>query len=230
MAREALDRKVKLLKDELLVQGSMVEQMTLQAVRALVERDLEAARRIYTYDRRVNLKHMEIEKQCLSLMATEPPILATDLRMLASILEVNSALERLGDYAKGIARICLLMKLEVPMKNPLPLSNLADMVMDMLHQALGSFVTRDLQLAESIPCRNQTQVKQSAENINQQLLSLMLADPSTIQRANKLLWVNHNFERMAELIVSICERTVYIDTGDLEPLKPTADLSNGLAV
>ncbi len=224
MAREALDRKIKQIKDELLVEGSMVEQMTMQAVQALLDRDLESAQRIYDYDRRVNQKHIAIEKKCLTMMATEPPILATDLRLLASILEVNSILESFGDYAKGIARICMMIGMEPPLKRAVDITGLAEKVMDMLHQALGAFVGGDLEAANNIPCTRQHDLKIEANRTNETLLSLMIAEPRNIQRANKLLWVVHNIERMVDLVVNICERTIYIATGDLRPLKTAAGI------
>lgn len=218
MARDTLDRKIKELKDELLIQGSMVEQMTLQAVQALVQRDMNAAQRIYEYDRRVNQKHLEIEKQCLTLMATEPPILATDLRLLASILELNSILENFGDYAKGIARTCLAISGDPPVAELVQITLLAEKVVELLHDALGAFVSGDIDKAQHIPCTS-TEIVDAAADINQVLFSEMIGNPGNIQQVNKLLYISHNLERMADLVSNICERTVYISTGDLKSLK-----------
>ena len=218
MARDNLDRKIKEIKDELLVQQSMVEQMTLQAVQALVQRDMNAAQRIYEYDRRVNQKHLEIEKQCLTLMATEPPILATDLRLLASILEINSILENFGDYAKGIARTCLAISGDPPVAELVQITLLAEKVVELLHDALGAFVSGDIDKAQHIPCTS-TEILDAAADINQVLFSEMIGNPGNIQQVNKLLYISHNLERMADLVSNICERTVYISTGDLKSLK-----------
>jgi phosphate transport system protein len=222
MARDSLDRKIKELKDELLIQGSMVEQMTLHAIQALVKRDLMEAERIYDYDHRVNQKHLAIEKQCLTLLAIEPPILATDLRLLASILEVNTALERFGDFAKGIAWTCLLIGIESPISDSSQIKYIAEQVINMLHQALGAFVQENISLADEIPCQ-QENIKNLVEEANQDLFSRMIGNPNNIQQINKLLYVTHNLERMAELVKNICKRISYISTGHLNTIQKGVD-------
>ncbi len=217
MARDALDRKIKDLKDELLVQGSMVEQMTYQAVEALVNRNIPAAEKIYKYDSRVNKKHLDIERQCLTLLATYPPILRTDLRLLASILEVNTSLERFGDFSKGIAQTCLLIGTESPLSETNKIANIIDLVVDMLHQALGAFIQEDLSQAEDIQCQEE-KIKSFVEEVNRDLFSRMIGNPSISQQINNLLYVTHNLELMAELVKNICERTVYISTGHLRTI------------
>src|SRR4030066_215708 len=109
MVRELLDRKIQHLLDELLVLDSMVEQAALDSVDALKQRDLAKARKVYYGDAKVNAKRFEIENECMITIATQQPIMAGDLRLLASILEVVGELERIGDYAKGIAKICLML-------------------------------------------------------------------------------------------------------------------------
>ena len=104
MTRETLDRKTHELIDEVLVLGSMVEDAILNSVDSLKKRDLEAAKRIYQGDKDINEKRFEIENDTLILIATQQPM-ARDLRVMASILEIASELERMGDYAKGIALI-----------------------------------------------------------------------------------------------------------------------------
>src|SRR5512136_45097 len=102
--RKTFEMEIQQLKDELLLMGSMVEQQVLEAVQALKTRDVEASRRIFQADAKINTKRFGIEEQVMVLIATQQP-LAHDLRLLASILEVSAELERMGDYAKGIATI-----------------------------------------------------------------------------------------------------------------------------
>ncbi len=101
--RESLDKKLGQLLDQVLMLGSMVENATLDAVKALKDRDSEAAKRVYAFDKQINKKRFKIEKSCLALIATQQPM-ARDLRVLASILEIATELERMGDYAKGISQ------------------------------------------------------------------------------------------------------------------------------
>ena len=151
MARDALDRKISHLKDEVLLQGSKVEGMILDAVGALVTRDQAVFQQILSYDRQINQKHQEIEKQCLSLITTEPPILAKDLRLLTSLLEINTMLEHFGDNAKGIARTGLILSQEPPHKNLSNISNLAGEIIDLFHQVLGAFVNEDCNFVRTAP-------------------------------------------------------------------------------
>ena len=110
MPREMLDRHIRRLLDELLILGSMVENSTLGAVQALKERNMEAAKQYYKDDQLINKKRFEIENTTIATLATQQPIMAGDLRMLASILDVTTEIERMGDYAKGIAKICLMLE------------------------------------------------------------------------------------------------------------------------
>lgn len=212
MPRETLDRKIQCLRDEILVLGSMVEQAVIQAVEALRKRDLETAQRIFASDARVNEKYFQIEQDCLVLIATQQPI-AIDLRTLASILEVNTELERMGDYAKGIARITLEISRHLPVKYPIELTEMAGCAAEMLHRALGAFVESDEATARSIP-EMDDQVDDYYNQINRTLIDRVGENPALINSANYLMWAAHNLERMADRVTNICERTVFIATGE----------------
>ena len=219
--RETFDRQLAELKDQLLVLGSMVEQMTLDAVDALKRRDIEAARNAYAYDQQINAKRFEIETTCITIIATQQP-LARDLRLLASVLEVATELERMGDYSKGVARICLLMKDSPPIKPITDLPRMAEITTDMLRRALGAFVAGDAEQAAQIP-QDDDAVDDLYNQINRVLLTYMMADPATIDRANYLTWAAHNLERMADRVTNICERTIYIVTGEMKELDRSDD-------
>lgn len=214
--RETFDRQLDQVQDELLLLGSMVEQATLDAVDALKQRDIDAAQRAYAYDKQINDKRFKIENTCITLIATQQPI-ARDLRVLASILEIATELERMGDYAKGIARICLLMKDQPPLKPITDLPRMSELTTDMLHRALGAFASVDVGQAIQIP-KEDDRVDQLYNQINRVLLTYMISDPSTIDRANYLTWAAHNLERMADRVTNICERTIYVATGEMKEL------------
>jgi phosphate transport system protein len=219
-----LDEKIRELLDEILVLGSMVEQATIQAVEALKQRDIEGARRVYSDDQRINEKRFAIESETLITLATQQPM-ARDLRVLASILEVSTELERMGDYAKGIARINVMMG-EQPLLKPLiDIPRMAEITVQMLHCALDAFVNGDEAAARAIP-KEDDQVDMLYNQIYRELLTFMVSDLSTIDRANYLLWVAHNLERMADRVTNICERTVFIATGKLIELDVSDDESS----
>jgi phosphate transport system protein len=221
MPRTTLDREIHHLQDEVLLLGSMVEQAMVDAVDALKRRDQEAARRVYHNDHLINEKRFAIENATLITIATQQPM-AHDLRFLAAILEVDIELERMGDYAKGIARIVISLKdaaIQVPIKE---FSQMAELAVGMLHRALSAFVTEDSNLAQSIPPEDD-QVDALFNSTYRVLVTSMIANPELIDHSNLLLWVNHNLERMADRVVNICERTIFIATGELMEIETSEE-------
>ncbi len=204
-----------------LLLGSMVEEATLQSVNALVQRNLLAARQVYDGDALVNEKRFAIENAILVLMATQQPM-AHDLRFLAAILEVITELERMGDYAKGTAKICIRLgdqPVPIPAKE---FTQMAELAASMLHRALGAFVAEDAELARAIPDED-AQVDALYNKVYRGLVMAMIAAPETIDQTNLLLWVTHNLERTADRVVNICERAVFITTGEFIEMASSDD-------
>jgi phosphate transport system protein len=214
--RKTFETEIQQLKDELLLLGSMVEQQILSSVEALKKRDLEAARRIYGTDAKINAKRYAIEEQVMVLIATQQPM-AHDLRLLASILEVSGELERMGDYAKGIATVNLRMGDEPLLKPLLDIPRMAQKGADMLHRALNAFINEDVETARAIPAEDD-EVDGLYTQVYRELMTFVLSDPKTIDRANYLLWTAHNLERVADRVTNICERTVFIATGEIKEI------------
>jgi phosphate transport system protein len=228
MTRETLDRKLKELSDEVLLLGSMVEQATLGAVRALKERDLAKSQSIYDGDKQINDLRFQLEERTITLIATQQPM-ARDLRLLTSILEVITELERMGDYAKGIGRIAINMGPGSRLKPPADLMTMAEVSVDMLHRALEAFVTGNAELARSIP-KDDDKVDALFNVVHTEILQQMIKEPDNIATINHLLWACHNLERLADRVTNICERTVFIATGQLVEFDATDDeLRAGLA-
>jgi phosphate transport system protein len=221
--RETFDRQLDTLFNQLLVLGSMVEQATLKSIDVLKSRDLDAAQQAYSNDDAINQKRFELENTCITLIALQQPM-ARDLRILASILDVASELERMGDYAKGIARICILLKDYPPINIPVQIQDMANLTTDMLHRALGAFVTVDVAQALVIP-KEDDAVDELYNQITRKFLDIMIADSTMIDRMNYLSWAVHNLERMADRITNICERTAYIATGEMKELDNSDDES-----
>lgn len=213
MLRKTFESEIKQVKDEILVLGSMVEQAILDSVEALKKRDVKASEQILANDKEINKKRFDIEGQLMTLIATQQPM-AHDLRLLASIFEINSELERMGDYAKGIANINIRMG-DAPLLKPLiDVPRMAQKDVDMLHRALTAFVNEDIDTARKIPVEDD-EVDALYNQVYRELMTFVIADPKTIERANWLMWVAHNLERVADRVTNICERTVFIVTGEL---------------
>ena len=213
MLRKTFETELQQVKDDVLVLGSMAEQAILNAVEALKKRDLKASRKILEDDRDINAKRFEIEKTLMILIATQQPM-AHDLRFLASTMEIISELERMGDYAKGIANINLRMGDEPLLKPLIDIPRMAEKDVDMLHRSLTAFVNEDVEAARSIPVEDD-EVDALYNQIYRELMTFVIQDPKTIERANWLLWVAHNLERVADRVTNICERTIFIATGEM---------------
>ncbi len=223
--RKTFETEIQALKDELLLLGSMVEQQILDSVEALKKRDIDAARRIYDTDSQINAKRYAIEEQVMILIATQQPM-AHDLRLLASVLEVSGELERMGDYAKGIATVNLRMGDEPLLKPLIDIPRMAQKSVDMLHRALTAFINEDVDAARAIPPEDD-EVDGLYTQVYRELMTFVLADPRTIDRANYLLWTAHNLERVADRVTNICERTVFIATGEIKEI-PSSNIDEKL--
>jgi len=221
MMRKTFENEIQQVKDEVLLLGSMVEQAILDSVEALKKRDLEASQRILELDKQINAKRFAIESQVMILIATQQPM-AHDLRLLASILEIAGELERMGDYAKGIANINIRMGDQPLLKPLIDIPRMARQGADMLHRALTAFVNEDMETARIIPPEDD-EIDALYNQVYRELMTFVIQDPKTIERANWLLWVAHNLERVADRVTNICERTVFIVTGEMTEIDASDD-------
>jgi phosphate transport system protein len=216
MTRQAFDQELYRLQDEVLTLGSMVEEALIQSVETLKKRDFVGSRRLIAGDRTINERRYAIEEATMTLIATQQPM-AGDMRLLAAILEIVTELERMGDYAKGIARINLMIG-EQPLIKPLvDLPAMAHKARQMLRAALAAFVQRDVEAARAIP-QGDDEVDALYNQVYRELISYILEDPHVIEQANQLMWAAHNLERTADRVINLCERVVYAVTGELTEL------------
>jgi phosphate transport system protein len=221
MVRKTFETEIQQVKDEVLVLGSMVEEAILNTVEALKKRDIKASEEILKADKLVNTKRFDIENRLMILIATQQPM-AHDLRLLASTLEIISELERMGDYAKGIANINIRMGDDPLLKPLIDIPRMAQKDVDMLHRALTAFVNEDVEAAKALPVEDD-EVDALYNQIYRELMTFVIQDPRMIERANWLLWVAHNLERVADRVTNICERTIFIATGEMTEIKSTDD-------
>jgi phosphate transport system protein len=215
--RKSFESEIQQLKDELVVLGNLVEQQLLGSVEAFRTRDIAASKKIIEIDDDVNAKRFHIEEQVLITIATQQPM-ARDLRLLASILEIAGELERMGDYAKGIAKINIRMgdeELLTPLVN-IPI--MAKKCVSMLDRAVVAFINEDVDEANVIPTLDD-EIDNLYNLVYTNLMGMIGNDEKTIQRANWILWVAHNLERVADRVTNICERTIFTVTGELKEIR-----------
>lgn len=213
MPREMFERDLQRLEDEMLSMASMVELMIMDAVQSLKIQDLQSAERVIAADDAINEKRFAIEADCLIAIATQQPV-ASDLRILAAILLIITELERMGDYAKGIARINLMIGADPLIKPLIDIPRMAEQVRSMLHQSVEAFVERDVEKARAIPPQDDV-VDELYNQVYRELMTFVISDPKNIDQANHLLWAAHNLERTADRVINICERVVFAVTGTM---------------
>jgi len=221
MTRKTFEQQIRELLGKMLVLGSMVEQALMESAEALWKRDMEASRRVVEKDREINDRRFALEALTIGLIATQQPV-AGDLRLLAAVLEIASELERIGDYAKGIAIINLRLGDSLQPPVPAEVTVMSQKAADMLHRALIALVNKDVETARSIPQEDE-EIDAFYLRIYWDLMGQIIRDPSLIERVNWLLWAAHNLERAADRVTNICERTVYAITGEMTEMDTTWD-------
>jgi phosphate transport system protein len=216
MYRDALDKELLALREEVVAMSGRVRSAIRESISALRSRDLPAAQKLIEADEETNLMRYGIEERCLTVIATQQPV-AGDLRALFSILEIATEVERIGDYAKGIARISMAIG-EKPLIKPIvTIPVAADKICSMLEDAMKAFVSGSGDLAREVASRD-AEIDLLNDRIQREILTFTMEDPRNIPGALQLTWVAHNLERAGDRIVNICERIMFTITGELMDL------------
>jgi phosphate transport system protein len=208
MERHHFEAELQALRNQLLKMGGVVEERVHRAVQALVHRTEEEAHRIIASDKEINDLQMEIDDRCLRLLATQTP-LAVDLRLITSTMKINADLERVGDQAVNIAECVLLLIPQPPLKPLIDIPRMASIAEQMVRDALDAFVKKDAALARDV-LRRDDEVDNLKDQVFRELLTYMMADPGTIQRALALILISRNLERIADHATNIAEDVIFI--------------------
>ena len=219
MLRIDLDRQLAQLQQEVISLAEIVDKATMRSVEALKQRDLTESQQLVQEDDYIDQKRYEIEERCIDLIATQQPM-AGDLRAIIALLHITVELERMGDYAEGIAKISLLMGDEPPLKPLVDIPRMAEKATLMLRNSMDSLISRDTVKANQV-LRDDDEVDLLYDQVYRELLVFMLQNPQTIQRATYLLWAAHDLERIADRATNIAERVIFLVTGKMvESSKP----------
>ena len=213
MPRTEYERELQRIQDELLQIGALVESSIYKALEALKNRDLEASRQVVKNDDVIDFRQLALEERCIDMLALQQPM-GSDLRTLVSVLQIASELERMGDYAEGIAKISLRMG-DAPLLKPLiDIPRMGEMSTRMLRNSLQALVNHDNAAARQVAI-DDDEVDALYDQVFRELLTYMIEDPRTIRRATYLIWVAHDLERIADRATNIAERVIYVTTGVL---------------
>jgi len=204
------------LRDDVVAMASMVDKAIARAVEALRLQKFQLARDVIASDRAINRHRWATEERALLIIATQAPM-AGDLRRIAAAIHIITDLERMADHAAGIAKIAVETADEPLLKPLVDLPRMSDLARSMLSDSITAFIEEDAPAARQIAERDDD-VDDLYDQVYRELLTFMLADPSTINRATHLLWAAHNLERIADRVTNVCERVVFAVTGEIEEI------------
>jgi phosphate transport system protein len=216
MPRGVFHERLQGLEDGIVAMGSMVDRQLERSMQALIDRDLDLAQDVVIDDAEINLARFKLDNLCLALLAMQAP-LASDLRLIVSVLSIITDLERMGDHAQGIAKIVLLMRNEPLVKPLVDIPAMAKSARTMLMRVLTAFTERDIEAAYWVGTADD-EVDVLYERVYRDLIAIMVKDPSTVEACTHLLWTAHNLERIADRTTNIAERVVFLVTGMLPEL------------
>ena len=208
MERHHFESEMQALKNRLLNMGALVEERVHRAIQALMERSPAAAEEIARGDQDVNELQIEIDERCLRLFALQQPM-ASDLRLITSAMKINADLERIGDQAVNIAEQAVRIADHPPLKPIIDLPRMAGIAERMTRESLDAFVRKDAELARSILKRDD-EVDELKDHVFRVLLTYMMADPGTIERALGLILVSRHLERIADHATNIAEDVIFV--------------------
>jgi phosphate transport system protein len=211
--RESFEKHIKGLNEDAVAMGEMVVTAISRSVEALSSQDIEKAKKVINDDLLVNKKRWQIEEKCINLIALQQPV-ATDLRDIIAVLNIVTELERMGDYAEGIAKIAVMLSNE-PLIRPLMfIPQMAEKANSMLRRSMQALVNRDAKTAGAI-CNEDDDVDKLYDEAYHDLLMRMIKDPSLVSKITPLVWATHNLERIADRVTNICERIIFLATGSM---------------
>jgi len=211
--RRSFESELKHMQDDILLMGSMTEKAIARSVESLRTRDVATAKRVIADDAAINRTRYEIEDQCVAIIAQQQPM-ARDLRRITAALIIANELERMADHAQGIAKINVMMGDEPLLKPLVDIPRMAEQGIQMTHAALDAFVRGDAEQAKRV-AGDDDAVDALYDQIYRELLIFMFNDPRTITRATWLLWVAHTLERVGDRATNICERVIFMVSGEL---------------
>lgn len=216
MTREAYMHQIQELRDGVVAMASMVDKAIARSTDALKLQDVQRARDVVRSDQEINRIRWETEERALLVLATQAPM-AGDLRTISAVIHIVNELERMGDHAAGNAKIVVLTAEEPLLKPLVDIPRMSELTRTMLADSITAFIETDEMSARSIVGRDDD-VDELYNQIYRELLTYMMADPGTINRATHLLWAAHNLERIGDRVTNICERVVFTVTGRLEEM------------
>ena len=216
MTRQSYERELQQLRDDVVRMGGQAGEAIHRSVEALRGRDIVAAERIIAEDDAIDALHMNLEARCMRLLATQQPM-ARDLRTIAAVFAITIDLERMADHAEGISRAVKRLGEEPPVKPLIDIPKMDAILQEMIRETLDAFRGQDVERAREAAKKDDV-VDELRNRVLHDLLDLMIKNPGIVPRALELLIVARHLERAADHLTNVCERIVYMVTGELREL------------
>lgn len=207
------DQELSDLKTQILRMGSLVDQQIEGAIKALVDRDVDLASRIIEQDALVNSMDVEIDENCIRLLALQAPT-AGDLRFVTTAMKISTELERMSDLSENICERVIELNEEPQLKPYIDIPRMANWTMQMVRECLDAFVRSDTVLARKV-CSDDDFVDNLTHQLFRELLSFMIENPGTITRAIRLTFIGKYIERIADHATNIAELVIYMVEGKI---------------
>ncbi|MFT7106111.1 MAG: phosphate transport system protein [Yoonia sp.] len=219
----AYDRDLEQITTLIMKMGGLVEEAILKAAKSLADRDLELAEEVRAGDKIIDALELQINEEAARTIALRAPV-SKDLRSLLTVLRLAASLERIGDYAKNIAkRTSVLVEMSPVSGSDAALRRMAREVEQMLKDTLDAYVRGDAVLAEDVRQRDQ-EVDHMYNALFREFLTFMMEDPRNITSCMHLHFMAKNIERMGDLTTNMAEQVIYLVTGEMpEEARPKGD-------
>lgn len=202
------------LRSTLVEMSTLVDAAIDRSMVALVERDVKLANAVIKRDIGINKCRFQLEEDCLTLIATQQPA-ASDLREIIAILYIIVEMERMGDYAAGIAKTVIMMEEEPLLKTFKKIFKMAEISRSMLADSIQAYIKRDPIWAREI-ARRDIEIDDLYQTVFQRLIKIMAKDRNMVTRCTYLMWCSHNLERIADRVINITEQVVFMTTGTIK--------------
>jgi phosphate transport system protein len=217
-SRAGLDREERVVKDEILRMGSLVESQIRDAIRAIVELDSSLAQQVIDGDDRVNDAQRVITETVVTAIATQSPV-ARDLRFLMALDHVSFELERIGDHASGIAKQVRRLAEEPAIREVRDLAKIGNLAADQVRGVVSALIDIDDRVAREVAARDD-EIDHGYRKVFSAVIDLMRTDPRTVERGTRVILAAHWVERIGDRVTNIAEDVVYLATGKIEDLNP----------
>lgn len=215
-SRDALDRELREIKDDVLRMGSLVEEAIRGATDALVRHDADAALSVIAGDARINEMQRRVANAITTTIATQSPV-ARDLRFLMALDHVTSELERMGDHAASVAKQARKLAPMPPLRRYVDLPGMGTLVARQVHEILRALVDVNQEAAREVAAADD-EIDHRYRAIFDELLDLMRADPDNVDRGTRLLFAAYYTERIGDRVTNVAEDVVFLASGRIEDL------------